>query len=786
MAFPSKQPTLFEVFGRSETSALPGINHDAVNSVVSILAEGDPDEGKVVLLKSPRAGYGKTLLLQAVKRRVGEGTRFFAVEPSGGGRVDGEVVLDSVLRQLSAVLPASGGLTEFDFFARRLLACGLRPLLVSGEIPSHDREGALFAIENRPVETFDFHHQQAATAHWTQANFEVLGPRLAAELSEVSQCGLQECAYWLNLLFNYATTAPERVERTRYLTEAVFADLKGLGNSAAEERLQSLLSLLALIQPVVLVFDETEGLSNRPEMGLKVAAFIVQIRQACPGLTVLLSLNNDVWTTGVTPLMPGGLGDRLTEHVVTLEPLNRDEGMTLLKHYFGSDAEQVSQEMEWPDPIYARGILKNGSAIARKIRDEGESNNDRGLTQMPPPLTTVAASGAVASSSFERPDADPVKGKVEAPPVPSEPQQAVVPGSPPEVTEEKPAAITESPATPENGTVEVETKNSLKEQAESNDGAEEESSAAEESPAVSPFESPPTPFQSQPEPTPVEPATPQLVASKSPFSIVEDSPAASQSPFGTVDDNQGPEENSADKNFAGSPATSHSEDPVEEEKGGEESIPSFSNPFAPTASEVESNDIAAKPKDEDPSFKKSTDPVENSLAQAGATLPESPFSKSVTPSGHDDFASPAPQVASEKSDTPAQSRSPFDAIPKDSPKSEPEDPFASAAKPSQSTTSPFETTAEPAPTPSSPFDIGITPASSEESSRTLPQEKPEPAKSPEPEPKPAAVPSVTSASDSSSQQKTGSSEPEKDLGNQEVEDLLNQFKKRFGQPGGSA
>ena len=396
MSTAAKQPTLFEVFGRTQSAVVPEINEGALNQVIDILTSSGEEMGKVVLLRSPRAGYGKTLLLQSMNSRLGETFHFLAVEPSGGGRIDGEVVLESTLRQLSEVLPASGGLTKFDLFARKLLALGLKPLLISGEIPSHDREGALFAIENRPIETFDFHHQQAATAHWTQANFEVLGPRLSSELSELSRCSLRGCAYWVDLLFRYATTPPEKVERTRLLNDAVFGDLRGQPGSGAEERLQSLLALLSLIEPVVLVFDETEGLSNQPDAGLKIAAFIVQLRQACPALTVVLSVNEDVWETGLNPLLPGGLADRLTEFEVKLGELSRSDAEKLLSSRFGSDAPAIAKQLNWPKPLSARAVLREGASAARALAskeviltDEPSSMEKILGGATPPPLDTA-------------------------------------------------------------------------------------------------------------------------------------------------------------------------------------------------------------------------------------------------------------------------------------------------------------------------------------------------------------------------------------------------------------
>ena len=442
MSNAAKQPTLFEVFGRHQSTIVPEVNEEALMSFTDILTQSGDDVGKVILLRSPRAGYGKTLLLQAVSGRLKEDFRFLAVEPSGGGRIDGEVALESVVRRLSEVLPASGGLTEFDIFARRLLALGLKPLLISGEIPSHDREGALFAIENRPIETFDFHHQQAATAHWTQSNFEVLGPRLTSELSELSGCSLRGCAYWIDLLFRYATTPPEKVERTRLLSDAIFGDIQGQRGSLAEERLQSLLALLGLNDPVVLVFDETEGLSNQPETGLRVAAFIVQLRQACPALTVVLSLNEDVWQTGLRPLMPGGLEDRLTEFEVVLGGLSRVDAETLLKSRFGKDAQSVSALMTWPDPIFARAVLKEASKRAQELVLTGKALSEESFAMeessaptsvLPPPI----------EKSIEEPGFSGFEKKVVSDPRPSE--SVAFESESPEVIPKVAASITTAP-----------------------------------------------------------------------------------------------------------------------------------------------------------------------------------------------------------------------------------------------------------------------------------------------------------------------------------------------------
>ena len=64
---------------------------------------------------------------------------------------------------------------DLDLLARRTLALGLEPLVATGEVPCQDREGALTALREQPVETFDFHHDRAVTAHWTKGVSQNLG-----------------------------------------------------------------------------------------------------------------------------------------------------------------------------------------------------------------------------------------------------------------------------------------------------------------------------------------------------------------------------------------------------------------------------------------------------------------------------------------------------------------------------------------------------------------------------------------------------------------------------------
>ena len=131
---------------------------------------------------------------------------------------------------------------------------GLAAVGGSGEVPCQDREGALTALRTRPIETFDFHHPNAVTAHWARENFEVLGQRLSMELAQRCDLPVREIAFWVDALFRFAATPVENPGRVRVLAEAVHAGNPGEG--VLMERLEALLGLLALLMRVVLVADD--------------------------------------------------------------------------------------------------------------------------------------------------------------------------------------------------------------------------------------------------------------------------------------------------------------------------------------------------------------------------------------------------------------------------------------------------------------------------------------------------------------------------------------------------
>lgn len=417
---------LFESVGRLPSAHAEVVNHEAFVSLHEALDVALAHAGRCIMLRAPRAGHGKTHLLCRTQHHLRETHEFVPIHASFGSRIDAGSVIADTLRVLTRPLPASGGLCQLDLVVRRLFAEGLQPLVSSGEVPCQDRDAALAALRSRPIETFDFHHPGAVTAQWARENFEVLGQRMASELANRAGLATREIGFWVDLFFRFAATPLENTQRLRGLGESALAGSSGQGDMM--DRLVALLGLISIGSRVVLVADELEGFSTEEGAALQFAAFVAAVKQAAVRVDWIISLNQDVWENAFLPKLSGGLADRLSEVVVELRPLRRDEILALLDCRAPGLAEKILERID-PKELgtHARGVVRAaGLAWVRAAAAKQQSS----------PSVNVSAPAAAATPVAEV--------SVSNAPAPSEP-----------VSSEE-TRSTEAPATNPDGFVPVE------------------------------------------------------------------------------------------------------------------------------------------------------------------------------------------------------------------------------------------------------------------------------------------------------------------------------------------
>lgn len=415
------QPTLqpfFDALGQPAAPHAATVNAAATARMERILKSPVDAPGRGILLRAPRAGFGKTHLLAQVQQRLGTTHEFLPLNPLDGSRTDAPSAIEAALRRLTRQLPAGGGLTSLDLQARRLFSLALQPLVSSGEVPCQDREAALTALRQRPVETFDFHHAQAVTAHWTKENFEVLGPRLALELSRRTGSSLNESSFWLASLFRYAVAVPEHPGRTGMIIQSATSD-------AGVERYAALLALLSLIGRVVIAADDLEGMHSDRNAALRFASFLASARQDAPRVDVIVSLNDDIWQSAFVPALSGGLQDRLGEVEIRLEPLDHAGAIALLEARMPGRALALGQRLGLGSgEFYARRVLR------RALELEEDAMPSASAT----PLLAAAPEPAPAPTPAPAPQPPPaaIVEPIRAPELAPEPVRASAPAPVPE------------------------------------------------------------------------------------------------------------------------------------------------------------------------------------------------------------------------------------------------------------------------------------------------------------------------------------------------------------------
>ncbi|WP_193212009.1 hypothetical protein [Luteolibacter marinus] len=359
----------FDALGQASAPHAGGVNAVATARMERVLKSPVDAPGRGILLRAPRAGYGKSHLLSFVQQRLATTHEFLPINFVDGARIDAGGAIEAALRRLTRALPAGGGLTALDFLSRRLFSLALQPLVSSGEVPCQDREAALGALRQRPIETFDFHHGQAVTAQWTKENFEVLGPRLALELSRRAGSSLNETSFWLASLFRFAVAVPEHPGRTGMIIQSATSD-------AGVERYAGFLAMLSLIGRVVVVADDLEGMHADTGSALRFASFIATVRQQAPRVDVVVSINDDIWESAFVPALSGGLLDRLGEMEIMLAPLDEEAMSALLEARVPGRAIDIRSRLTLaPGEHYARRVL-------RKIADLDESIDGGGASQV--------------------------------------------------------------------------------------------------------------------------------------------------------------------------------------------------------------------------------------------------------------------------------------------------------------------------------------------------------------------------------------------------------------------
>ncbi len=302
---------------------------------------------RIILLKAPRAGYGKSHLLSQLPPQASSPAIFIPVEIDPDEAISWKWLFDQVLPALHGA-DAAHSPTPLDLIARRTFAAMNAGLIQSGKIPCENPTEAVASLESHAAELFDFAKTDQPVAQWFQKHFERLLPFGAPFVAQ--QMGISEGAatFWLRALCGYAQGgAEENPNRLKTLGWAIrqpeadpttpaaggmrFLQATSPSDPFYKEKLKELCRLAAATQPLVIILDHLDGLHGSSDKALRLTHFLNEWRGLAGRMRFILSVNQDLWHQTFLKSLPSALEDRLTGSQVTLGGISREAAGELVR-----------------------------------------------------------------------------------------------------------------------------------------------------------------------------------------------------------------------------------------------------------------------------------------------------------------------------------------------------------------------------------------------------------------------------------------------------------------------
>ena len=346
-----------DIFPDGESSADAGLtlHHDAEERLEELIAQAAHEppsavrqgNGRVILLKAPRAGYGKSHLLSRLQAGDSPLSFVVALEFDPEQTLSWKFLLDQVLTALHQP-GADGSASALDLIARRTFAMVNAGMIRAGKIPCAHPEEAAVSLEERSAELFDFGKTDQPVAQWFQEHFERLLPVSAPLVRR--ETGLPESAatLWLRALCGYAQGGGEadsaRLATLQWAIKQTetpggmpsaggmrFLQAAPENDAFHQEKLGELCRLTAATRPLVVLLDHLDCFHGSSDKVLRLANFLSDWRRLSGRTRFVLSVNQDLWTQTFLKTLPSALEDRLTGSQITLGGISREAAEELIR-----------------------------------------------------------------------------------------------------------------------------------------------------------------------------------------------------------------------------------------------------------------------------------------------------------------------------------------------------------------------------------------------------------------------------------------------------------------------
>lgn len=311
-------------FGVVENRSVPGLNVDILGQLTTTIDERQSSVGRaggqpLLLLTSPRAGYGKTHLLGRLATAAGGQVVLVPL----AFRLEDEIGISAVaVRGLESMARAEtprAGWTKLREACAGVCAALVRRLIETGTLPCANPEQALRVLNDDPVEIFDVNGSARLIGDWVRRFDGQLRKPMTEQAMKRVPAIPAALESWVDAMLNHALDGGM----------SKMAVLRMLAADETNEGPVTWLRLLGLWRPVVLLVDHLDAYYRNPEAGLRIAALLLDMSEM-DGVHVVLSLNQDVWQATFGHHLPSAMEDRLTASQMLLRGIGETEAVKLM------------------------------------------------------------------------------------------------------------------------------------------------------------------------------------------------------------------------------------------------------------------------------------------------------------------------------------------------------------------------------------------------------------------------------------------------------------------------
>ena len=321
-------------------------------AIIRRTATEEPSYGEVIILTSPRAGYGKSHLIS----RIADESRDIAIPlaVSADSGMDWDLALKQVIRQLDGPKSGSSKLEELGAaFLSRVMRCGLDQGVVE------ERDCPISMSDSGPDLRDQFQESQKSKfPGWLAKKGPILASsiRLPFPLHGFSR---DEILFWIE-----------------YFGQALMRDGQPLAPGdlnpmQARERFLELMSIGSDRETMLLIFDHLDHFRGS---GQSLAGEFSLISERVPNSVIIAAMNDDTWEKTFADELPSALRDRFSRTRFQLDPIDRSSAMQLVgnrlsdlgleKTRIGAFVSELAEE-NWNESakLYPRKIIGD----ARKL-----------------------------------------------------------------------------------------------------------------------------------------------------------------------------------------------------------------------------------------------------------------------------------------------------------------------------------------------------------------------------------------------------------------------------------